>query len=190
MHHLKILTLTCATLIAVNGTGDVAQAADRDDWKISITPRIVAKPGQEPMLKHDTKTVVFAAAQDAQPEAVPPAVPEEAAAAPPATSNELPVIRPRIKPEQAQATIEPNYTDVYKSIPFSRAEYLANPSYRHEAALSLILGQPVITNGPKTVEPRVKPTQQYLPWSRATFGGSYLYQGYFGPYYGPFRYGF
>lgn len=31
--------------------------------------------------------------------------------------------------------------DAYRSIPFSRAEYQANPSYRHDAALEIMFGQ-------------------------------------------------
>jgi hypothetical protein len=34
-----------------------------------------------------------------------------------------------------------SYADVYRSIPFSWAEYSANPSYRSQAALGLMLGQ-------------------------------------------------
>lgn len=34
------------------------------------------------------------------------------------------------------------YAEAYNSISFSRAEYEANPSYRHEAAMELMLGAP------------------------------------------------
>lgn len=34
-----------------------------------------------------------------------------------------------------------NYLEIYKSIPFNHAEYLANPAYRHEATMSMLLGQ-------------------------------------------------
>ena len=33
------------------------------------------------------------------------------------------------------------YAEVYNSIPFRRSEYLANPSYRHEATIEVLLGQ-------------------------------------------------
>jgi hypothetical protein len=33
------------------------------------------------------------------------------------------------------------YTTIYNSIPFSRSEYDANPSYRHDATMELLLGQ-------------------------------------------------
>lgn len=35
-----------------------------------------------------------------------------------------------------------SYEEAYNSIPFSRAEYEANPSYRHDAAMELMLGAP------------------------------------------------
>ena len=34
-----------------------------------------------------------------------------------------------------------SYSDVYRSIPFIRSEYDANPSYRHEAAMRILFGQ-------------------------------------------------
>lgn len=40
------------------------------------------------------------------------------------------------------------YRDVYDSIPFSRAEYEANPSYRHDATMEFLFGQmrPTVIN--------------------------------------------
>lgn len=34
-----------------------------------------------------------------------------------------------------------SYAEVYNSIPFRRSEYDANPNYRHEATIELLLGQ-------------------------------------------------
>lgn len=51
------------------------------------------------------------------------------------------------------------YEDVYASIPYRRAEYLANPGYRHEAALELMFGQ----MRPKTVVSRYEPQLIPLP---------------------------
>src|SRR5689334_15091468 len=34
-----------------------------------------------------------------------------------------------------------SYEQAYNSIPFSRAEYLANPSYRHDTAVEMVFGQ-------------------------------------------------
>ena len=46
----------------------------------------------------------------------------------------LPVIVP-------QAVRSPSYMQIRRSIPFLRSEYEANPSYRHEATMELLLGQ-------------------------------------------------
>lgn len=34
-----------------------------------------------------------------------------------------------------------SYQEVYESIPFRRSEYLANPSYRHDATMEILFGQ-------------------------------------------------
>ncbi len=34
------------------------------------------------------------------------------------------------------------YSRIYQSIPFSRAEYQSNPSYRHQTTMSMLFGQP------------------------------------------------
>ena len=34
-----------------------------------------------------------------------------------------------------------NYRDIYFAIPFNRAEYNANPSYRHEATMEILFNQ-------------------------------------------------
>lgn len=52
--------------------------------------------------------------------------------------------------EDCSAMLE--YRRAYDAIPFSRAEWLANPSYRHDSAMALMTGQPI--NG------RTHPTRQ------------------------------
>jgi len=37
--------------------------------------------------------------------------------------------------------VSENYKQIYNSIPYSRAEYLANPGYRHEATMELLFGE-------------------------------------------------
>lgn len=181
MHQLKFFTLVCLSVIFA---GPSAFAADLGEWKIEITPRLKAKKEVQQPVEPTTQTYRFAQAEEGTAQPTLPPLPEIN------ETNALPTITPRLKPQNTATTQGPSYSDIYQSIPFNRAEYLANPSYRHETTLSIMLGQPVITNGPKTVEPRVQPAVQYLPWSRATFGGSYLNGGNFGPYYGPYRYGF
>lgn len=60
----------------------------------------------------------------------------------PATKVIVPVAPPA--PADPNGTVPKatqSYGDVYRSIPFSRAEYNANPSYRHEAAMEMLFGQ-------------------------------------------------
>jgi hypothetical protein len=49
------------------------------------------------------------------------------------------VIRPLFEID-AKAKKPLTYQEAYDSVPFSRAEYTANPAYRHEAALELVFG--------------------------------------------------
>ena len=63
------------------------------------------------------------------------------------------------------------YAEAYRAIPFNRAEYDANPSYRHEAAMELVFGQMRPTTivkqmgQPQVDEPVYNPYQPYLPSS-------------------------
>lgn len=72
-------------------------------------------------------------------------------------------ITPRV-PKGAQVN-GMRYEEVYRSIPYQKAEYLANPGYRHEATLEVMFGQ----LRPKTVvsqyEPQTVPTPEFnLYW--------------------------
>ena len=50
-------------------------------------------------------------------------------------NDNLPVIVPR-------SIHKRSYAEIYNSIPFSRTEYKANRSYRHEATMELLTGRP------------------------------------------------
>lgn len=71
-----------------------------------------------------------------------------------------------------------SYREIYNSIPFNRAEYDANPGYRHQATMEIMLGQlhPIIVAPPQqetkqeitirllpVVRPGYRPYWQY-PW--------------------------
>jgi hypothetical protein len=127
-----------------------ATAASADDsWKIRILPATKVRLAQAP-----------ATPRPSQPAPAPG--PQEPAAQPmPKTYDPAPV--PAKAPAAGEMRIIPgrphsagppraSYSDVYHSIPFSRAEYVAHPSYRSEAALGLMLGQMPY---PATGEPAV-----------------------------------
>lgn len=78
--------------------------------------------------------------------------------------------RPDCPPAHAQIDSR-RYREIYRSIPFSRAEYDWNPGYRHQATMEMLLGQlhPVIVApaAPATVQPQPKTgrtvTIRFLP---------------------------
>jgi hypothetical protein len=64
------------------------------------------------------------------------------------------------------ATIPVNplcYSWIYENIPFMRSEYIANPSYRHDATMEILLGQlrPVVAPRP---EPQPRPHGTLFPY--------------------------
>jgi len=71
-----------------------------------------------------------------------------------------------------------SYREIYNSIPFSRAEYDANPGYRHQATMEIMLGQlhPIIVapTAPARQETKREVSVRFLPsirpgyraWSR------------------------
>lgn len=77
-------------------------------------------------------------------ETVTPVVVERPSAAP-CTDCGPPLLIPKARPEliKEQPVVPQaiNYRDIYFAIPFNRAEYNANPSYRHEATMEILFNQ-------------------------------------------------
>ena len=127
--------VTLCVLVAL-ATQASAADKDRDSWKIRILPA--------------TKLTL---AQAAAPKLAPAPAPQEPGAKPapntyePAPATEkgsAPSGQLRIIPgprHSAAPSGRASYGDVYRSIPFSWAEYAANPSYRSQATLGLMLNQ-------------------------------------------------
>lgn len=76
----------------------------------------------------------------------------------------------------APANVEParkpqSYREAYDSIPFSRVEYDANPSYRHDAAMELVFG----VQRPTTIVkmPAIYPQPAASPVEQNFFMGLY-----------------
>ncbi len=57
-----------------------------------------------------------------------------------------------------------SYDAVYNSIPFSRAEYLANPGYRHEATMEILFGTLRPTTVHKNVPAQAEPEPLWTPY--------------------------
>ncbi len=93
------------------------------DWKIEIIPGPAIGPSPVPKAQSASR-------QAAPAEAKPAAVEQGSTVVTAGGESSFP------------AGITPAaYAEVYNSIPFRRSEYLANPSYRHEATIEVLLGQ-------------------------------------------------
>ncbi|MFV0446212.1 MAG: hypothetical protein ACK5Q5_21785 [Planctomycetaceae bacterium] len=62
------------------------------------------------------------------------------------------------------------YNEVYESVPYRRAEYLANPGYRHETTMELLFGQLRPMTKVSSYTPQTIALPQYTPYKpyRAT----------------------
>ena len=128
-----------------------------DDWRIEIVPGPAI--GTSPVPKFDR---AVRQALDDKPQ-MPPA--------PNAEPNQI------VVPAGAEVVMPTginmaSYIEVYNSIPFRRSEFLANPSFRHDATIELMLGQ----IRPKTIT-NVTVTQSTCCWPQAA-----TYAPYGNPY--------
>ncbi|MCA9076119.1 MAG: hypothetical protein KDA93_13910 [Planctomycetaceae bacterium] len=170
---------------------------DGDQWTITITPadRIVAALDEPNAPLPEGETIV-PESPTAEPTESLPAADLESLPMPPApVPQSVPV------PESTPATIQPQYSEtddmgiaivpnyrqptraseyrhLYDSIPFSRAEYLANPSYRHDSTMELMTGVPRQSALSRGYTPRLAGETPRSPL--------FLYNRYggIGPYYG------
>lgn len=89
--------------------------------------------------QEETRTTVTAAKPVAELPLAPPA-PMPLFTSPRVISDFGMTIIPR--GSEPHADMMSRYETIYASIPFNRAEYVANPSYRHDATMQLLTGQP------------------------------------------------
>lgn len=83
------------------------------------------------------------------------------------TMNRVPAAKEKPEAKEtvdAQAVDPVAYRAVYNSIPFRRSEYLANPDYRHEATMEILMGQ----LRPKTIVKHAAPSNTRVTYSRTT----------------------
>ena len=99
-------------------------------WEMTISPEVPEATGS---------LILLASAQDTPAEGAVPEPVEPSYEVDPAPSQEAGEPLPRVRPA---ASVDPAaYWAVYRSIPFIRTEYAANPSYRHEAAMAFLFGE-------------------------------------------------
>ena len=123
---------------------DRTESSDSDDDKAKKTGDTQAKPDADKKKKRPAQGRKKKPAESLTAES-----PKEVAA-------QLPVIVPQ------QVRI-PSYVDVQNSIPFSRATYNADRTYRHNATMELLLGQlrpQTIYNSPAATTNAARPIQQ------------------------------
>ncbi len=101
------------------------------------------------------------------------------------THAEVAAPAPEGNQKPATAASAQSYAQVFRSIPFSRAEYNANPSYRHDAAMELLFGQlrptTIVRNAP---EPIVSRYDYITPYSYfRNYGNGFGYGRTYNFYY-------
>ena len=179
---------TVATIaLALSATSIRAeqQAASADEWTIEIVPRSTLVVDRGVLAENERPIITPLRTAQVEGGSQPP----ETVPAPPRPGDEDPET-----PPETQAAAVPFdaslYKSIYSSIPFSRAEYVANPGYRHQATMSIILGQPYAVT-PVNYRPQVLDSHP-LKWrpGRTVFGyrplylRSYWWPGYYGrPYW-------
>ena len=154
MNCWAVMGLICATGSASFATEPFVQ--DFDGWKITIRPgesslsAPAPRPNPQPTTNPSGLIQLLSLRQDAGP---PRPAPENATADP--VIDGLPAITPGesthcCDPAPAvsppEGTVDPRYlsqmySEIYKSIPFNRAEYNANPSYRHDTTVEFLFGK-------------------------------------------------
>lgn len=139
----SLLTAFVCGLLAMDGFAadpKLSKSSVDSDWKIEIIPGESIGPSPIPKFERTVRQALAAQSNtNLDPKkstTVPDVVPADASTAMPAGLTSA------------------SYNEVYHSIPFSRSEYLANPNYRHEATIELLLGQ----IRPKTVTNVTAPT--------------------------------
>ena len=138
----------------------VTQSDSKTTWKMTIQPReTFIKKSMTTEQPSDTQIVIPVQYTQAvnEPNEIPPSPVDIPA---PVILNETSEVS-----EASCTSSGLTYLEIYRSIPFSRAEYLANPSYRHEATMEILMGQLRPTVIHKTYRPRVQGSfPQRLPY--------------------------
>lgn len=142
---------------SICGASDVL-VQDFDGWKITIRPGISSAPAAPRPLAPQAATQPSRETSNSprielmtlrQDVAAPPAPP-----APAAEPDSLPAIlpgesalcdpQPQVMPPEGEVDpryLSQMYLEIYKSIPFIRAEYEANPSYLHDTTVEFLFGK-------------------------------------------------
>ncbi len=177
----RISVRLCVALCVGAAFTSVARAADNDNWTIRILPATKLMLAQATAPSHPALGSQ-PAPQPYEPGTKPAPQTTPSTAAPAQTPSGD---GPRIIPGSSHAAGpmgRPSYAAVYRSIPFSRAEYVAHPTYRSEATLGLLLNQMPY---PASGSPNVPQYGYIAPYQfDNTYGTPLSYGVYYGIPYG------
>lgn len=159
-------------------------------WKITIQPGVRTEASIIPPAPAAVSPIRLVSQTDSVPPA--PAQPELVDAVPGSAPTAGTASAPNSEAAASRSVdslaLVRLYPQVYNAIPFSRAEYQANPSYRHDATMEFLFGQmrsTVIQRGTTVVNHRdpagYAPSPVYSPYG---FNSYYypFYTGYYRPY--------
>ncbi len=179
--------IVTTNIITVNYTPDGSAvhtfgAGTAAEWTITITPGISSTSGMSSLPGRFAPNMLM-----------PPA---PAAQSTPATGENTPAVAdqsclncdvPHAGTGALTGVIRAHhYTEVYNQIPFSRSEYDANPAYRHDATMELLLGQiRPVTYQTTNVNVATGGWSPWINYYRGFWGYPWGYQpfGYYAPRY-------
>lgn len=195
--------LMCATATSSFATEPLVQ--DFDGWKITIRPGVSSQPDAPPVVRTETPVVsnptgkiqLVSLRQEVPTLSSQPTgpVPESLVTQP--ITDDLPIItpgessyccEPKTIVNPPEGSVDPRYlsqmySEIYKSIPFIRAEYDANPSYINDNTVEFLFGK----MRPTVIQRTTNINQNYgggyggygAPWAYGGpgfgFGGGYSY---------------
>jgi hypothetical protein len=150
--------------IRPNGRGNRSTDASSESRSRTVTPAVYQQPAAE--IAPAPESVEPAPAPES-PKPAGPALPPGADPVAAPASNADPAMRsvdlvPGVMPRTM------TYDEAYAAVPFSRTEYEANPTYRHQAALELMFHTLRPTTLVNNFTPRVirYPDSYQMPYSR------------------------
>jgi hypothetical protein len=155
------------------------------DWTVTIQPgpRGSALPGEIAAAPENGAQRASETSEEVNANAVAQAETQVAA------EGDLPVVIPRTNPNPA--AMAGMYTQVYNQIPFSRAEYAANPSYRHDATMEFLFGKmrPTVIHRGSTARRNAPAMPAYYPAAYSPYGFNSFYYPFYYSYGGYPSYG-
>jgi len=160
---LPSVVMVCLPILQIQASAAEAVTVPDGDgtWVMTIAPEDGASELRHAAAEEAAPIILAAFQEDtdsepAVPDPVEPdglSVPETAPAEADGAVEALPTVTPALAVDPAA------YWCVYRTIPFIRTEYLANPSYRHEATMEFLFGQlrPTVIHKHQDAAPAVAP---------------------------------